>query len=98
MHLISKTFLSKAGLVALGVCVGAAGMYAWQARPGKAEGRAACPASSATCTTARTRTICRSSESTICTDPDLDPISFGAARVGEHSSAASSRQRRRRLG
>jgi len=37
MHLISKTFLSKAGLVALGVCVGAAGMYAWQARSGKAE-------------------------------------------------------------
>ena len=38
MHLISKTLRSKAGLVALGVCVGAAGMHAWQARPGKAEG------------------------------------------------------------
>ena len=37
MHLISKTFLSKAGLVALGVCVGAAGMYAWQVRGHKVD-------------------------------------------------------------
>jgi hypothetical protein len=39
MRLPSQTAVIKAGLVALGVCVGAAGMYVWQARPGQAEDR-----------------------------------------------------------
>jgi hypothetical protein len=46
MHLIckpslTKPFVIKTGLVALGVCVGAAAMYAWQARSGTVEGRPA---------------------------------------------------------
>jgi hypothetical protein len=41
MRLPSNTFVINAGLVALGLCVGAAGINAWQARPGKAEGRSA---------------------------------------------------------
>jgi hypothetical protein len=39
MRSLSETVVIKAGLVALGVCVGAAGMYVWQARPGQAEDR-----------------------------------------------------------
>lgn len=37
MRLPSETVVIKAGLVALAVCVGAAGMYLWQGRPGQSE-------------------------------------------------------------